>query len=46
MRIRNTLCMEELEASENLLGEVRAHPAMKVLSDPYDLKFDGDGNLF
>jgi hypothetical protein len=46
MRIRNTLCMEELEASESLLDEVRAHPAMKVLSDPYDLKFDGDGNLF
>ena len=45
MRIRNTLCMGELEVSENLLDAVRAHPGMRVLSDPYELAFDRNGNL-
>ncbi len=46
MRIRNTLCMEELSVSENLLDAVRDHPDMRILSEPFDLEFDGDGNLF
>ncbi len=46
IRIRNTLCMEELEVSENLLDAVRAHPGMKVMGEPREPAFDREGNLF
>jgi hypothetical protein len=46
IRIKNTLCMEEIEISENLLEAVRAHPNMRVLRGPEDVVFDGNGNLF
>ncbi len=45
IRIRNTLCMEEMQVSENLLEAVSAHPLMKVLDEPRELSFDAQGNL-
>jgi hypothetical protein len=44
-RIKNTMLLDELEASENLLEEVRANPHLDILSEPYDFKFDRKGNL-
>jgi len=46
IRIRNTLCMQELQVSENMLETVRAHPQMKVLGEARELEFDAEGNLF
>jgi hypothetical protein len=46
MRIKNTLRMEELEVSENLLPAVRAHPSMDILEEPRLPEFNNDGNLF
>jgi hypothetical protein len=46
IRIKNTLCMEEISVSENLLDTVRAHPNMRILGEPEELVFDRDGNLF
>ena len=38
--------MNEIEVSEALLPVVQAHPNMEVLSEPYELSFDENGNLF
>jgi len=46
VRFRNTIELGELEVSENLIEEVNAHPFMEVASDPYELPFDENGNLF
>ena len=46
IRIKNTLCMEEISVSENLLDAVRAHPDMRIFGEPGRVVFDGDGNLF
>jgi hypothetical protein len=46
IRIKNTLCMEEILVSENLLDTVRSHPSMNVLGDAGEIRFDADGNLF
>lgn len=46
IRIKNTLCMEEILVSENLTDTVRAHSFMSVLGDPEELLFDAEGNLF
>lgn len=45
-RIKNTLEAHSLEVSENLISEARANPRMEILSEPYELAFDGRGNLF
>lgn len=45
-RIKNTNLAHLLEISENLLEEARAHEYMDVLSEPYELVFDSEGNLF
>jgi len=45
IRIRNTLCMEEIMVSENMLDEVRARSDMKILGEAYALDFDEAGNL-
>ncbi|HCL79159.1 MAG TPA: hypothetical protein DIC53_04235 [Synergistaceae bacterium] len=45
-RIKNTVHLSEMEVSENLSDEVRRHRNMEVAGGPYDLPFDGKGNLF
>jgi hypothetical protein len=45
VRIKNTLQVGELEVSESLLEEVRAHPRLEVLGEPARLPFDAEGNL-
>jgi hypothetical protein len=45
-RIKNTLEVHRMEVSENLILEARANPRMEILSEPCDLVFDGEGNLF
>jgi hypothetical protein len=45
MRIRNTLCLEEVEVSEACLQEGQSAVPAKVLTDPQPIAFDGDGNL-
>ena len=45
-RIRNTLCLSEIEVSENIIPELKDDPRFEVLGEPYDLPFDTGGNLF
>ena len=44
-RIPNTLHLEHLYVSENLVDEVLENVDAEVLSDPEELRFDTDGNL-
>jgi hypothetical protein len=46
VRFKNTLRLDVLEVSENLREEVEKNPNLEVISDPYDLTFDEEGNLF
>lgn len=46
VRIRDTLHLGEIEISVNLLEEARQHPDIEILSEPYTLSFDEEGNLF
>ena len=46
IRIKNTNEMDILEISESLLVEAENSSTLKILSDPYELKFDANGNLF
>jgi hypothetical protein len=45
-RIRNTLEIDQMEVSENLLDEVHADSRMETLSKPYGLVFNSKGNLW
>jgi hypothetical protein len=45
MRIRNTLCLEEVEVSEPCLSEPRGPVPFSILGEPGDLRFDASGNL-
>jgi hypothetical protein len=45
-RIHNTLCLSEIEVSENILPEIAGDKRFEVLSDPYDFAFNAEGNLF
>ena len=45
VRIKDTLHLGEIMISEALLAEARAQNNITVLSDPFELKFDADGNL-
>jgi hypothetical protein len=45
VRIRNTLALETFWATEALLTEVRANPALEVLGGPRTFTFDGTGAL-
>jgi len=45
MRIE-TKIFGEIEISEGLLPQARANPNIEILTDLYDLPFDGQGNLF
>lgn len=46
IRIHNTAHIEYIEISEALLPQALANPNIEVLSDPYELAFDEQGNLF
>ena len=46
IRIRDTLSLHEIEISENLIPLANATPGMKVVSEPYELTFDENGDLF
>lgn len=46
VRIQDTLHLGEIEISVNLLEEARQHPDIEILTEPYDLIFDSEGNLF
>jgi hypothetical protein len=45
VRIQDTLHLGEIEISVNLLAEAKLHPDIEILSEPYDLQFDSEGNL-
>ena len=46
VRIQDTLHLGEIEISANLLEEARQHPDIEILTEPYTLSFDEEGNLF
>lgn len=45
VRIQDTLHLGEIEISVNMLEEARKHADIEILSEPYDLQFDSEGNL-
>lgn len=45
VRIQDTLHLGEIEISVNLLEEARNHPDIEILTEPYDLPFNSEGNL-
>jgi hypothetical protein len=46
VRIHNTLCLSEIEVSENMLAGLARDKRFEILSDPYEFDFDAEGNLF
>ena len=46
IRIPNTAHIGEIEISEGLLPLAKANPDIEILTEPYDLPFDAQGNLF
>ena len=46
IRIPNTAHIEYIEISEGLLPQAQANPNIEILSEPYELDFDENGNLF
>lgn len=46
VRIKNTLDIGEIEVSEALLEDVKAHENLEQLTDSYELDFNENGNLF
>jgi len=46
VRIKNTLTLEEIMVSENLTERVQGIPGMKIVSEPFALPFNEDGDLF
>ncbi|KEQ27356.1 nickel pincer cofactor-dependent isomerase, group 22 [Paenibacillus tyrfis] len=45
VRIRDTLHLGEIEISVNLLEEAKLHLDIEILTEPYDLPFNSEGNL-
>ena len=46
IRIPDTAHLEYIEVSEGMIPLVQADPRMEIISEPYDLPFDENGNLF
>ena len=46
VRIKNTISLSEIEASENLAAEIRQQPNLEIISAPHEFPFDAQGNLF
>jgi hypothetical protein len=45
VRIKNTLLLTEMDASESMLAEVEANRRLNRITDPLPLAFDGEGSL-
>ena len=45
VRIKNTLLLTEIDASESMLAEVQANRRLSRITDPKPLAFDGSGDL-
>ncbi|GGI43109.1 hypothetical protein GCM10008018_00410 [Paenibacillus marchantiophytorum] len=45
VRIQDTLHLGEIEISINLLDAARQHPDIEILTEPYELSFDAEGNI-
>ncbi|WP_127587617.1 lactate racemase domain-containing protein [Paenibacillus koleovorans] len=45
VRIQDTLHLGEIEISVNMLEEAKLHLDIEILTEPYDLKFNSEGNL-
>lgn len=45
VRVKNTLEMTKVWASETLLSEIEKNPRLEVLSDPFGCRFDNGGSL-
>lgn len=45
VRLKNTLEIFEYEISEAMLEDARSNPNIEILSEPYELCFNDDGNL-
>ncbi|WP_207724736.1 lactate racemase domain-containing protein [Thermanaerosceptrum fracticalcis] len=45
VRIKNTLKIEEIYISENLLPEAKVNPNIEILTGPFELKFDEEGYI-
>jgi hypothetical protein len=46
IRIKNTLVLSEIEVSVALADYVKQHPALEQISEPSEIVFDNNGNLF
>jgi len=46
VRVKNTLCLGEIEVSESLIEEVKQNPNLEILSSPFDLALSEQGSLF
>ena len=46
IRIPNTAHIDDIEISVGLLPLAKANPHIEILTEPYDLPFDEQGNLF
>ena len=46
IRIQDTMHIDTIEISEGLLPLAKANPHIEILTEPYDLEFDEEGNLF
>src|SRR6266540_2822958 len=45
LRIRDTLSLDELQASANLLPELLARPGVELVAEPSEMRFDREGAL-
>jgi len=45
LRIRDTLSLDELQASENMLPELLARPGVELVAEPREMRFDQAGAL-
>jgi hypothetical protein len=45
VRIKNTLHLTEIDCSEPMLADVKAHKRLSPATDPKPMTFDGSGNL-
>lgn len=46
IRVKNTAHIEEIEVSEAMIPEVIENPNLELASEPYEWKFDENGNLW
>lgn len=45
VRIKNTLCMEEILVSTAIWEDISSHPEVELISDPQPMEFTSDGKL-